>query len=278
MVEEETLMSALKTIFEATRRLLQQWRVMALLAGVYASLLATLFLFVATKEATRWQVMLTLVFAALAPVLFFLLQAMIVNYAHGEIKAATLLRRSFRDSCRLALSSLPLALLIVFFIYLLNKSHSFSVIQFPLPRFTHETWPAVQPSSSVSQTAAPSWSQLALSTLRLLVFAIILPLGAIHLWSAAAREGFFAALKKLPRNLLRAFAPQSALVYSLGFILFGLIPYFLLFTHIPASDPWVAFSFFVARLLLAFVFTLYGWVLTMSALAVAGNAKGVDTI
>jgi hypothetical protein len=273
------LMSALKTIFAATRRLLKQWRVMALLAAVYASLLGALFLFVATKEATRWQVMWTLVFAALAPVLFFLLQAMIVNYAHGEIKAATLLRRSFRDSCRLALASIPLALLIVLFTYLLNRSHSYTMFELPFSRSTQQTWPAVQAYlPSVNQPLTLSWSQLALSTLRLLVFAIILPLGAIHLWGETSRDGLLAALKKLPRNLSSAFAPRSALVYSFGLVIFGLIPYLLLFTHTPASDPWVAFSFFVARLLLVFVFTLYGWVLTMNALASAGDAKGTDAV
>lgn len=273
------MMSALKTIFAATRRLLRLWRVMAVMAAVYASLLAALFLFVATKEATRWQVMWTLIFAALAPALFFLLQAMIVNYAHGETKAITLLRRSFRDSCRLALSSIPLALLIVLFIYLVNKPSSYSALQLPFPRFAQETWPPTPPHpSSISQTAPLSWSQLALSTLRLLVFAVILPLGAIHLWGATVRDGLLTAIKKLPRNLAHAFAPRSALVYAIGLILFGLIPYFLLFTHTPASNPWVEFSLFVARLLLVFVFTLYGWALTINALSGAGNARGVEDV
>ncbi len=272
-------MSALKTIFAATRRLLRQWRVMAVMAAVYASLLAALFFFVATKEATRWQVLWTLIFAAIIPALFFLLQAMIVNYAHGEAKAATLLRRSFRDSCRLALSSVPLALLAVFFIYLLNKSH-YSAIQLPFPRFVQETWTEVQPRSSsiINQTAPLSWPQLALSTLRLLVFAVVLPLGAIHLWGATVRDGLLAAIKKLPRNLARAFAPQPTLVYAIGLVLFGLIPYFLLFTHTPASNAWVEFGLFVARLVLVFVFTLYGWALTMSTLAVAGDVKVVEEV
>ncbi len=272
-------MSALKTIFAATRRLLRQWRVMAVMAAVYASLLAALFLFVATKEATRWQVMLTLVFAALAPALFFLLQAMIVNYAHGEAKAITLLRRSFRDSCRLALSSIPLALLAVLFIYLLNKPYSYSALQLPFPRFVQETLtPTQHQPSSTSQTTLLSWSQLALSTLRLLVFAIVLPLGAIHLWGATVREGLLKALKKLPRNLAHAFAPRSALTYTIGLILFGLIPYFLLFTHTPAGNHWVEFAFFVTRLVLVFIFTLYGWALTMNALAIEGDAKVVEEV
>lgn len=270
------MMSALKTIFAAIRKLLRQWQVMAVMAAVYATLLATLFLFIATKEATRWQVLWTLVLAALAPFLFFLLQAMMVNYAHGEAKAITLLRRSFRDSCRLALSSIPLALLAVLFVYLLNKPYSYSALHFPFPLIPQETWPPAPRSSSLDQSALLSWPQLALSTLRLLIFAVVLPLGAIHLWGATVRDGLLAALKKLPRNLARVFAPQSALIYTLGLVLFGLIPYLLLFTHTPANNTWLEFALFVTRLILVFVFTLYGWTLTMSALA--GDAKGVGEV
>jgi hypothetical protein len=273
------MMSALKTIFAATRRLLRQWRVMAVMAAVYSALLAALFLFIATKEASRWQVMLTLVFAALAPALFFLLQAMIVNYAHGEAQAKVLLRRSFRDSCRLALSSLPLALLVVLFIYFLNKPNFYSSLQQHLPSFTQERWSPMQPhSSNMDQSVPLSWSQLALYTLRLLLFAIILPLGAIHLWGATLREGLITTIKKLPRNLVSVFAPQPALVYTLGLALFGLIPYFLLFTHTPASNSRVEFSLFVARLILVFVFTLYGWALTVNALTFANGAKGFEDV
>jgi hypothetical protein len=268
-------MSALKTIFAAARGLLRQWRVMAVMAAVYALLLAALFLFVATKEATRWQVMWTLLFAAFVPALFFLLQAMLVNYAHGEAIALKLIRRSFRDSCKLALSSIPLALVIYLCFYLLNRR---SAIELPFSHFT-ETWSAFgsPSSSSTAEASALSWSQLVLSTLRLLVFAVILPLGAIHVWGATVREGLLAAFKKLPRTLSLAFAPQSALVYASGLLLFGLIPYFLLFTRTPAANTWVEFSLFVARLLLVFVFTLYGWALTMSALAgVANDGKAAE--
>ena len=271
------MMSALKTIFAATRSLLKQWRVMAVMAAIYASLLAVLFFFIATKEATRWQVLLTLVFAALAPALFFLLQAMMVNYAHGEAKIVTLLRRSFKDSCRLALASLPFALLAVLGLYLLNKLHTYSAFQIPFPHFPQETWPPVRPRSSTLGSTPPlSWSHLSFSTLRLLVFAIILPLGAIHLWGATIREGLFKAIKGLPRNLARAFAPEAALTYTVGLVLFALIPYILLFTHTPANSTWVDLTLFVARLLLVFIFTLYGWALTIAALA--GNAKGAAEI
>jgi hypothetical protein len=271
-------MRALKEIFVATRRLFKQWRVIIILAAVYASLLATLLLFMATKEATIWQVMLTLVFAALAPALFFLLQAMIVNYAQGEARAPVLLRRSFRDSCKLALASLPLALLAVFFLYFLNKLQSYFPVHVPSPRPVQVWWPVGPPQqSSVEPTPWLRWPLLMLSSLRFLVFGVALPLCAAHVWSATVREGLPPALKRMPQHLARAFSTDTVLIYTVGLILFGLVPYFLLFTHTPASRPSVEFGLFIARLLLVFIFTLCGWVLTLDALASAGKVRAAET-
>lgn len=259
-------MKALKEIFAAMRRLLRHWRVMAILAAVYAALLATLFLFVATQEASLWQVLLTLLFAALAPVLFFLLQAMIVNYTRGEAKALALLRRSFRDSSRLALATLPLALLAVVIVYMLNKLH-------PAPMAY------AAPRQSSPDTPPPlHWALLVWTTARLLIFSVVLPLAAIHLWNATIRDGLWPGLKGAHRHLARAFAPNTTLIYASGIILFGLIPYLLLFTQTPAAHPTVEFGLFVARLLLCFIFTLYGWVLTVDALSNAVSVKGQESI
>jgi hypothetical protein len=57
-------------------------------------------------------------------------------------------------------------------------------------------------------------------------------------------------------------------------MLFGLVPYLLLFMHTPASRPSTEFGLFIARLGLVFAFTLFGWVLTLRWLA--GNAKPED--
>jgi hypothetical protein len=272
-------MRALKEIFAATRRLFKQWRVIVALAAVYASLLAALFFFVATKEVSVWQVMLTLIFAALAPALFFLLQAMIVNYAQGEARAAVLLRRSFRDSCKLALASLPLALLAIFFLYFLNKLQSYFPVHIPSPRPMQVWWPIGPPQqSSVEPTPWLRWSLLILSSLRFLVFGVALPLCAAHVWSATLRDGLPLALKRVHHHLARAFSTDTVLIYTVGLILFGLVPYFLLFTHTPASRPSVEFGLFTARLLLVFVFTLCGWVLTLDALAGAGKVRAADAL
>lgn len=256
-------MKALKEIFGALRRLLRHWRVMAVIAAVYAALLATLFLFVATQEATVWQIGLTLLFAALAPALFFLLQAMIAHYARGETKAFVLLRRSFGDSSKLALSSLPLALLTVVCVYLLNKLHPS---------------PAAYSTDSSGLPLPFQWSLLIWTTARLLFFSIVLPLAAIHLWNAIIRDGLWPGLKSAHHHLTCAFSPNAVLIYAAGLILFGLIPYFLLFTRTPAAKPSVEFGVFVARLLLVFIFTLYGWVLTLDALVNSSAAKGQEAV
>jgi hypothetical protein len=271
-LEDETLITASKAIWTAARRLLKQWRVMALLAATYAALLAALYFFVATSEATLWQVVLTLVFAALAPVLFFLLQAMIVNYARGEEGTKILLRRSFRDSCRLALASLPLALLAVVSIYLLNKLQSyFQIHNWPAPAAVRETWPASAQASSPSAAPSLQWSRLLLTTLRFLLLGVVLPLAAASLWNLAISDGLLPARKKIFGTLARAFAPDAMLIYAGGMLLFAFVPYFLLFSRTPAARPGVEFGLLLTRLLLVFIFTLCGWVLTLDALTRAAS-------
>ena len=253
----------LKAIRAAVRGVCPNRRVGALLVALYVSLLAVLYLFISTREASAGQVLLTLIFAALAPALFFILQAVAVGYAQGEAKARVLLRRSLGDSCKLALVSLPLILLALLFVYLLDRFqlHSQLILKLIPP-----AWPllAVRLLASASETR--QWSPVLMATLRLLIFAIMLPLLAIHLWSATVRDGLLPTLRRAPHTLAVAFSPSSVLTYTLGLTLFALIPYFLLLGHTHAEQAWLEMSLFVARLLLIFLFTLYGWTITLRAL------------
>lgn len=271
------MMSALKIVFAETRRLFRQWRAVAALTAVYAALLATVFFFVAIREATIWQIILTLVFAALAPSIFFILQAMIVRYARGEGKALILLKRSLEDSCKLALASVPLALVAILLFYFLNRLETYYPAHAQLARTTQSPFAVLMRGPAAAAPTPPlRWSFVALSTLRLIIFGIVLPLIAAHLWSATLREGLLSALKGMRRHLARAFKPESLRIYIIGITLFGFVPYLLLFMHTPASRPSVEFGLFIARLLLVFLFTLLGWVLTLSALACAGNARAAS--
>jgi uncharacterized membrane protein (DUF485 family) len=118
------------------------------------------------------------------------------------------------------------------------------------------------------------WSFVAWTTLRFLLCYVALPLVAVHLWGAVLRDGLLPAVKRAHQHLARAFAPAAVLTYTIGLLFFGLVPYALIFVHTPAARPSVEFALFIARLLLVFVFTLYGWVLTLDALA--GNAKAAS--
>jgi VanZ family protein len=67
------------SITNAARSVIRSWKAMLLIGAVYAALLALLYLFVSIKEATLAQVTFTFVLAVAAPLLFFLLQAMIAS-------------------------------------------------------------------------------------------------------------------------------------------------------------------------------------------------------
>ncbi len=238
--------NAIDGLTVATRGLLQSWQTPALFAGLYASLLATLYFFAATREATRWQVLLTLALATVAPVLFFVLQAMSVQYTENRAAPNILLRRSLRDFWKLLLISLPLLLLAWIIAYLQNKY----LMTVP---------------GKIREDVSP-WPLVLLTTLRCLIFGVVLPLAAIHLWIVTARDGLKAAFRSARRILVRAYAPQSVFIYTVGMVIFGIIPYLLLFTRTPASSAWIELGLFNLRLALAFVLTLLGWVITLGAL------------
>ena len=109
--------NTLNSILQTMRALINDRGLLAIFAGLYALLLAMLYGFIATREATIGQVLLTLLFAASAPVIFFLLQAAIINRARrGRIEW----HRALRDSCKLLLLALPVILAGVAIASLLN--------------------------------------------------------------------------------------------------------------------------------------------------------------
>src|SRR5687768_13281091 len=73
-----------KTILVTARQMLRHPRSLAIFGVLYAGLLASLYGFVATREATVGQVALTLVFLLLTPASFFLLQAAIIHHARDR--------------------------------------------------------------------------------------------------------------------------------------------------------------------------------------------------
>src|SRR6185295_2484570 len=226
------LTDTFRSITSATRNVFRSWRSMLLIGAVYALLLALLYFFVAIKEATIAQVTLTFAFAIAAPLLFFILQAMIASggakTAESESSAGAgfILRRSLSSFWKLLLVTLPLIALAVLIAYLLAKAQN---------RFGTTLPEAVTPSrlAETARGAHPprpiNWKLALFSTIRYLFFGLVLPLAAIQLWLATAREGLVSALRRIFALLSRAFAPRSVLIYVVGFLIFAVAPYFILF-------------------------------------------------
>jgi hypothetical protein len=271
-----------QSLVNAARRVFRNWRWMLLLAVVYASLLAILYFFVAVREASLAQVGLTFALAIVAPLLFFVLQAMIATGIASkppgdsdEQTVGVLLRKSLTSFWKLIVVTLPLIALAVLIAYLLGKAQAHvgsslneAAAQLPRP---------MSATARAREVARPiDWKAAMLSTVRYLLFGLVLPLMAIHLWLATVREGLGAAIKKIGTHLSRAFAPQSVLIYVVGFLIFGLIPYLLLFRTTPNKHAWLELFLFVARMAVVFALTLFGWVITVRALAL-WSTRSPDT-
>ena len=263
------LTESFQSLATATRQLLRNWSVLILLAGLYASLIATLYLFATIREASAGQVILSLALAITAPFLFFVLQTASATQTRGQ-RAGRLLRDALRNSWKVIAISVPLIALAVLMAYLLAKIQSY------LGTDAHELSDVAaqyQPTALNEGRPGLRWSQVALNAVRYLSFGFVLPLVAIHSWVASVRSDFPATIKSTKELVVGAFAPHSVLIYSSGFLVFGVVPYLLLFNSTPASRAWMEITFLVSRLLLVFFLTLFGWVVTMSALAISASER-----
>src|SRR6185312_2598555 len=271
------LKQPLQSFFQSARSLFSDKSSLAIFAGLYALFLGALYGFVAVKEATVVQVILTLLFIALAPVLFFMLQAAIITHAKsGSINWPIVLR----SSTKLALVTLPVILVGVGVALAMNKWQGHYTAPFfnaPLPgQAPVPGIPAPRPVPPVY------WPNVLFAWGRLLFFAVVVPLTLIHFWIGAAGKevrdffqgGFRASATRLGQTLSQALSPGSLLIYVPGLVLFALVPYAVLFARIPTKGAWSDIVVFSARLLVVFLFVLVGWVITLRALARnAGDAE-----
>ena len=272
--------SVLAALGAALRALVGHIPALFVLGVLYALFIAACYFFVTTREATAVQVIFTFVIAVAIPVLFCALQAGCAAFAVGADAAGATLRAAGKNFWKVFVVSLPLVVLIVFGVWTLNKA---------------QTWVTKKTSAQLNANAnantagsvtedeseplsvpmhAPEhaeeakkphvrWSYVLLVTIRLLLFGVVVPLVAIHLWLGLARGG----LRGMFGGFRRVLAPETVLTYAVGILLFGVVPYFLLFTRTPTKGDWSELSLFWLRLLLAFLFSLLGWVLTLRALA-----------
>ncbi|MDQ1729083.1 MAG: hypothetical protein QOD33_1208, partial [Pyrinomonadaceae bacterium] len=254
------LTETFRAIISATRKVFSNWRALVLLAVVYASLLAVLYSFIAVREASLGQVILTFVLALLAPVLFFLLQSMVASQTE-DASGASLFRRSLSTWWKVVLISLPLIALAILIAYLLAKVQNHFGAAAVTPR------PLAETMNSPHVAPPINWRIALLSTVRYLAFGLVLPLAAIHLWLATARVGLGATLRGVGTHLANAFAPRSVLTYLAGFLVFGVVPYLLLFKTTQTSHAWLELTMLIARLAIVFALTLLGWLITVRALS-----------
>jgi hypothetical protein len=269
------------SIASAARNVFRNWQSLLLIAVVYASLLALLYLFVSIREATLAQVVLTFAFAVAAPLLFFILQAMITagsgRQTEGDnegaattVSAGVLLRRSLTNFWKLILISLPLIALAILIAYLLSRAQNHFGQTVNEPSFGTHTLAA---TSNAPPARPINWRVALFSTLRYLSFGLILPLAAIHLWLATVQDGLVGAIRRVATLLSRAFAPQSVLIYIAGFVVFAVVPYFLLFKTTQSQHAWLELFLLVARLVVVFALTLLGWTITVRALGVLATNR-----
>jgi hypothetical protein len=275
--------NVLASIFAAARDLLRSPRALALLIALYLALILACFFFITTREATFWQLFLTGASALGVPLLFFVVQAASASYAVGERGAAGLLRRTARSFGKVLVVSLPLILVAVVAVYLLNKLEN-RVKMTPEERARAEYSASTSDSTSEAEAVEDSastdsasadvrpkppvrWKYLFVSAFSLLVLGVFLPLAAMHLWLAAARDGILSTFARFHRHILRAFSARSVLTYGVGMIVFALIPYFLITKRTPVSSNTLELLIFGTRILIAFTLMLFGWVMTMTALA-----------
>lgn len=220
---------AIKTELTAIRLLFRNKLTLLLLVLIYAGLLGVGYLFVSTREATIAQLVVTLALIVVAPVLFFVLQSVSVNYVNGP---ATI-KKTLYDSLRLIAVSLPLIAMTALAFYGLGKIDS------------HQT---------------------VVVAVRYLVVGLIAPLLAIQLWGAASQDGV-GSLRRLHHLAIRAFAPPSVFVYSLGVLFFLVAPYLLIFHATQTERAWLEVSLLTVRLAASALLILFGWVTTVGTLS-----------
>src|SRR4030095_13286617 len=146
-------------------------------------------------------------------------------YNQGSQRAWPLLGTSLRDFWKLLVISLPLILIAVLAVYLFSK------IETTAPAAAVREAVRAQPAPPRPVTLKPqpvSWQSVAITTIEYLLFCLVLPLAAVHLWIGTARDGLKQTFKHSPRILARAFAPRSVVIYAIGFVIFAVIPYLLI--------------------------------------------------
>ena len=239
-----------ETIGTAARKMLTNWGALLISFLLYGALLAALYFFFTTREATTLQVLMSVLVLPLAAIVFFfVLQAIGLSYVRIGVGPVYLLKRALTDCWKLLLVSIPSMLLVWLILYLSDKVEDYLFGQV------------------YSSAPSGNWKYTMLVWVRVFLLYFVLPLMTIHLWISTLREGIGAAIKGIGRNMIGAFAPRSVLTYMLIVVVFGVIGYFLFFKKVAAQSEWMELWLFGARLAIALIAVFLGWLLTLGSLA-----------
>jgi hypothetical protein len=246
----------IESITTAARKLFSNWGALLISLFLYAALIAVSYLFVTTREATWWQVSLSLVILPVAAIaLFFALQAMGLSYVRIGVGPIYLLKRALKDCWLLFVVSLP--------VIALGAALSLAIDLV---------------ASKLAAGGMGPWTARSIEGARLLINCFALPLLAMHLWIATIREGLAAGFKGFFRSAARAFAPRSVLIYVLVVALFGAIAWLLLSMKTHIKSEWGELWLVGARVTLALVLVLLGWLIALGAMAEMTARKAMNEI
>jgi hypothetical protein len=260
-------MTSIKHFLNAIKTTFTNPGALAVYTLLYALLLLSSYFFISTREATMGQVLVTYALLILIPALFFVLQSSIINRVREQ---------KFRwrviviDALKFAIVAIPILLVAWVLYYLLGKWAG----RYPAPVIYD-----LAISTGPKKPQPLHWPSVIFATLRFVLMGIAVPLAAIHIWIAVAggeirslfAQGPIPFLKRIGAALGRAFSSDSMLIYGLGLIFFFIVPYAVLFAPWSPQGTKTAFAAFIVRLIVAFVFSLLGWVVTVSALVRFGE-------
>ena len=253
----QTILTSLRT---STQAFFGNWKKPGVFTALYALLVFALYLFFTTPEAKLWQIAFSILLIVLIPILFFVLQVMSVKYTNVDSTLNDLLKRGFSECWKLFLISLPFILLTWLAMWGMTKLNTSMITR--IENAPAETTAQIKASEQNLKNLA--W---AFSAAWALLLYFILPLFSIQLWITTLREGFAPTLKRIFSVILRAFAPRSVITYLLGFIIFAVIPYFIITTRTPVKSPWLDLSLLGFRIALGLFIALAGWVVTVGSLS-----------
>lgn len=253
-------MTAIKLFLNSIKSTLTNVGALVVFAILYALLLAAFFRFIWIREATLTQVFFTYALLFLIPALFFIWQAAIIDRVRDQ---RFRWRAILIDALKFFIATIPVLLIAWLLYFLLGKIAG----RYPAPAVP------VLPLGATPPKAPLHWPTLIFASLRFVLLGVAAPLAAIHLWIEIAGgevRSVFSGGKSFARRigaaLAGAFSADAVLIYALGLFVFFVLPYVVLAPTFRIGGNKTEFSVFTLRLVITFVLTLIGWVVTLSAL------------